>query len=90
MVDITGSVLHGPSIANYASADPREPAPKDKPRKFHEIVGLRAAEQGEGMQPKVSQAPALPIHLDIVIGLEAWELISLQYKIFTQNFRFIG
>ena len=90
MVDITGSVLHGPSIANYASADPREPAPKDKPRKFHEIVGLRAAEQGEGMQPKVSSVTRLPIHLDTVVGLEYCKLMSSQYKIFTQNFRFIG
>ena len=90
MVDITGSVLHGPSIANYASADPREPAPKDKPRKFHEIVGLRAAEQGEGMQPKVSPDPESVSSFFILLCLEVRKLIRLQYKIFTQNFRFIG
>jgi hypothetical protein len=30
--------------------------PQDHPRKFHEIFMLRAAEQGEGMQPKVRSA----------------------------------
>jgi hypothetical protein len=31
-------------------------SPQDHPRKFHEVFMLRAAEQGEGMQPKVSAA----------------------------------
>jgi hypothetical protein len=50
---VTGSVLHGPSITNNSSNDSREPPARDKPRKFHELFVLRAAEQGEGMQPKV-------------------------------------
>lgn len=61
LLDITGSVLHGPSIANYANNDAREPPAKDKPRKFHEMLVLRAAEQGEGMQPKVSPLPCLSL-----------------------------
>ena len=54
IVNVTGSVLDGPSV--MASPDPRpkpEIAPSDHPRKFHEMFLLRAAEQGEGMQPKV-------------------------------------
>jgi hypothetical protein len=31
-------------------------SPQDHPRKFHEVFMLRAAEQGEGMQPRVSAA----------------------------------
>jgi hypothetical protein len=33
--------------------------PRDKPRKFHELFVLRAAEQGEGMQPKVCVVSSL-------------------------------
>jgi len=52
IVNVTGSVLNGPSV--MAPPDPRpEIAPQDHPRKFHEMFLLRAAEQVEGMQPKV-------------------------------------
>lgn len=53
LLTVTGSVLHGPSITHSSSNNAREPLPRDKPRKFHELFVLRAAEQGEGMQPKV-------------------------------------
>lgn len=50
---MTGSVLHGPHV--MAGRDHvAKLAPSDHPRKFHEMFMLRAAEQGEGMQPKVS------------------------------------
>lgn len=51
MVNVTGSVLHGPSV--FTHSDGPQIKPQDHPRKFHEIFLLRAAEQGEGMQPKV-------------------------------------
>lgn len=51
IVTVTGSVLHGPSVMSSGTANP---PPQDLPRKFHEMFMLRAAEQGEGMQPKVS------------------------------------
>lgn len=54
IVNVTGSVLHGPHVlTGFGSDQARELAPKDHPRKFHEMFMLRAAEQGEGMQPKV-------------------------------------
>ncbi|ORY32191.1 hypothetical protein BCR39DRAFT_524518 [Naematelia encephala] len=52
IINITGSVLHGPSVA--AAYDSRGPnvSPQDMPRKYHEVFILRAAEQEEDMQPK--------------------------------------
>ncbi|ORX34098.1 hypothetical protein BD324DRAFT_162512 [Kockovaella imperatae] len=51
IVNITGSVLHGPSVMSHVDT-PNLP-PQDHPRKFHEMFMLRVAEQtGEGMQPK--------------------------------------
>jgi hypothetical protein len=51
IVNVTGSVLNGPSV--MANSDKPDTKPQDLPRKFHEMFLLRAAEQGEGMQPKV-------------------------------------
>lgn len=54
IVNVTGSVLHGPHVlAGFNDAQATH-APQNHPRKFHEMFMLRAAEQGEGMQPKVS------------------------------------
>ncbi|WWD18201.1 hypothetical protein CI109_102651 [Kwoniella shandongensis] len=59
IIDVTGSVLHGPTVlapptsaSNDKSASSKGEAPRDTPRKFHEMFMLRAIEQGEGMQPK--------------------------------------
>lgn len=54
LVNVTGSVLHGPSV--HTHSDGPQIRPEDHPRKFHEIFLLRAAEQGEDMQPKVDSA----------------------------------
>jgi hypothetical protein len=51
IVNVTGSVLHGPTVMK--NSDKPSLPPQDHPRKFHEIFVLRAAEQGEGLQPKV-------------------------------------
>ncbi|KAI9634430.1 uncharacterized protein MKK02DRAFT_37961 [Dioszegia hungarica] len=52
IVNVTGSVLHGPHVlAGFNDAQATH-APQNHPRKFHEMFMLRAAEQGEGMQPK--------------------------------------
>jgi hypothetical protein len=45
------SKCNGPSV--MANSDKPDTKPQDLPRKFHEMFLLRAAEQGEGMQPKV-------------------------------------
>ncbi|GFZ43431.1 hypothetical protein JCM24511_01151 [Saitozyma sp. JCM 24511] len=50
ILNVTGSVLHGPSVMSHT--DNPNVSPQDHPRKFHEVFMLRAAEQGEGMQPK--------------------------------------
>jgi len=68
---VTGSVLHGPSITNNSSNDSREPPAKDKPRKFHELFVLRAAEQGEGMQPKVRLVECTRLKLMVSIKSSA-------------------
>lgn len=59
--------------------------PQDKPRKFHEVFMLRAAEQGEGMQPKVSIVGAWALTKP-----DPFTVTDEQYAIFSQNFRFIG
>ncbi|KAK4684187.1 hypothetical protein P7C73_g6009, partial [Tremellales sp. Uapishka_1] len=56
IITITGSVLHGPTVmvpTDLSKTNTLEP--RDHPRKFHEMFMLRAAEQGEGVQPKVSR-----------------------------------
>jgi NTF2-related export protein 1/2 len=52
-VNVTGSVLHGPHVVAGFADHASKLAARDHPRKFHEMFMLRAAEQGEGMQPKV-------------------------------------
>ncbi|KAK8865622.1 hypothetical protein IAR55_000766 [Kwoniella newhampshirensis] len=59
IVNVTGSVLHGPTVlapptaaSSDKAASNKGEAPRDLPRKFHEMFMLRAIEQGEGMQPK--------------------------------------
>ncbi|WVR05588.1 hypothetical protein IAU60_002607 [Kwoniella sp. DSM 27419] len=60
IVNVTGSVLHGPTVLAPPSSAPDKAgnnakggeAARDMPRKFHEMFMLKAMEQAEGMQPK--------------------------------------
>ncbi|ODN84050.1 hypothetical protein L202_00077 [Cryptococcus amylolentus CBS 6039] len=49
VINVTGSVLHGPSVLQ-PSGD--KPAEKDMPRKFHELFMLKVVGGGEGNQPR--------------------------------------
>nr|ODO02642.1 hypothetical protein L204_01381 [Cryptococcus depauperatus CBS 7855] len=51
IINVTGSVLHGPTVLRPSSEEPEE---KDMPRKFHEMFMLKVIGQEEGMQPRVS------------------------------------
>ncbi|WVN85535.1 uncharacterized protein L203_100682 [Cryptococcus depauperatus CBS 7841] len=49
IINVTGSVLHGPTVLRPSSEEPEE---KDMPRKFHEMFMLKVIGQEEGMQPR--------------------------------------
>lgn len=51
IINVTGSVLHGPAVLQSSNDKPQE---RDMPRKFHEMFMLKVIGQEEGMQPRVS------------------------------------
>lgn len=52
IINVTGSVLHGPAVLQSSNDKPQE---RDMPRKFHEMFMLKVIGQEEGMQPRVNR-----------------------------------
>ncbi|KIR30589.1 hypothetical protein I309_00727 [Cryptococcus deuterogattii LA55] len=53
IINVTGSVLHGPAVLQSSNDKPQE---RDMPRKFHEMFMLKVIGQEEGMQPRLGVA----------------------------------